>query len=123
MSSGTCGAGGILAQSRGGRLTGTRPGRTFGNVLRDDHVMRMVRQLTEALARLAGLRRAGLLDQAAEELDAAFASLGGVDPALLRHGDPDLLLSLVQDPARREVVARLLEERDAQRAARGGSRP
>lgn len=95
-----------------------RAGRRFGSVLHDDYVMRMVRQLTEALARLAGLRKAGLLDQAAEELDAAFASLGGVDPRLLRDGDPALLLSLVQDPARREAVARLLEERDALRAAR-----
>lgn len=86
-------------------------------MIRDDHVMRMVRQLTEALARLAGLRKAGLLDQAAEELDAAFASLGGIDPLLVRHGDAALLLSLVQDPARREAVARLLEERDALRAA------
>jgi hypothetical protein len=95
-------------------------GRRFDGVLRDDYVMRMVRQLTEALARLAGLRKAGLLDQAAEELDAAFASLAGIDPRLARDGDPALLLSLVQDPARREALSRLLEERDALRAARGG---
>ena len=93
-------------------------GRTFDGVLRDDYVMRMVRQLTEALARLAGLRKAGLLDQAAQELDAAFASLGGIDPRLARDGDAALLLSLVQDPTRREAMARLLEERDALRAAR-----
>ena len=55
-------------------------------MLHDDYVMRMVRQLTEALARLAGLRKAGLLDQAAEELDAAFASLGGIDPLLQSAG-------------------------------------
>jgi hypothetical protein len=101
-------------------LTGRGAGRTFDGVLRDDYVMRMVRQLTEALARLAGLRKAGLLDQAAEELDAAFASLGGIDPRLARDGDAALLLSLVQDPARREAMARLLEERDALRAAREG---
>ncbi len=82
--------------------------------------MRMIRQLAEALARLAGLRKAGLLDQAAEELDAAFASLGGIDPRLARDGDAALLVSLAQDPARREALTRLLEERDALRAARAG---
>jgi hypothetical protein len=87
-------------------------------VLRDDYVMRMVRKLSEALARLAGLRAAGQLDQAAEELDAAFASLGGIDPRLAREADAGLLLSLVQDPSRRQAVARLLEERDLLRAAR-----
>jgi len=85
--------------------------------------MRMVRQLTEALARLAGLRKAGLLDQAAEELDAAFASIGGIDPRLVRDGDAGLLLSLVQDPSRREALRRLLEERDALRAAAAAPPP
>ena len=84
--------------------------------------MRMVRQLAAALARIAGLRRAGLLEEAAQELDAAFASLGGIDPLLVRDGDATFLLSLVQDPARREALSRLLEERDALRAARGAGR-
>jgi len=84
--------------------------------------MRMVRQLADALARIAGLRKAGLLDDAARELDAAFASLGGIDPLLVRDGDATFLLSLVQDPARREALTRLLEERDALRVARSAAR-
>ena len=91
-------------------------------MIRDDYLMRLVRQLAEALARIAGLRKAGLLDQAGEELDAAFASLGGIDPLLARDGDAAFLLSLVQDPSRREAMARLLEERDALRAARSDAR-
>ena len=91
-------------------------------MIREDFVMRMVRQLAAALARIAGLRRAGLLEEAAQELDAAFASLGGIDPLLVRDGDATFLLSLVQDPARREALSRLLEERDALRAARGAGR-
>jgi hypothetical protein len=112
----------ILAERRGARLTATRPGRRFEDVLRDDYLMRLVRQLADALARIAGLRKAGLLDQAAQELDAAFASLGGIDPLLARDGDAAFLLSLVQDPSRREALSRLLEERDALRAARGAGR-
>jgi hypothetical protein len=104
------------------RLTGLEAGPRLGGVLRDDYLMRLVRQLAEALARIAGLRQAGLLDQAAAELDAAFASLGGIDPLLARHGDAALLLSAVQDPSRREALARLLEERDALRVARGAGR-
>ena len=51
-----------------------------------------------------------------EELDAAFASLGGIDPLLARtvtrrSSSPGA------DPSRREALARLLEERDALRAA------
>lgn len=87
-------------------------------MLRDDHVMRMVRQLAAALARIAGLRKAALLDQAEQELREAFASLGGIDPRLAEEGDPAVLLPLVQDPRRREALARLLEEREAIRAAR-----
>ena len=100
-------------------LDGGGAGTQVPDVLRDDYVMRMVRQLTEALARLSGLRAAGQLDQATEELDAAFASLGGIDPRLAREADAGLLLSLVQDPTRREALLRLLEERDRLRAARG----
>ncbi|MEI7703427.1 MAG: peptidylprolyl isomerase [Deltaproteobacteria bacterium] len=52
-------------------MTGNPRGRSFGNVLRDDHLMRMIRQLA----------------QARDELDAAFASFGGIDPRLAREGD------------------------------------
>jgi hypothetical protein len=97
-------------------------GHRFEGVLRDDYLMRLVRQLADALARIAGLRKAGLLEEAANELDTAFASLGGIDPLLVRDGDANFLLSLVQDPARREALGRLLEERDALRVARAAAR-
>ncbi len=91
-------------------------------MLRDDFVMRMVRQLAAALARIAGLRKAGLLDEAARQLDLAFADLG-VDPKLAGSADAALLLGLTADPARREALRRLLEERDALAAARAAPQP
>lgn len=91
-------------------------------MLRDDFVMRMVRQLAAALARIAGLRKAGLLDEAAQQLDLAFADLG-VDPKLAGSADATLLLGLTADPARREALRRLLEERDALAAARAAPQP
>lgn len=87
-------------------------------MLRDDTILRLVQKLTEALARIAGLRKAGMLDQAAEELRQAFVAFGAIDPRLAEAGDPAVLLPLVQDPARREALGRLLAERDALRAAR-----
>jgi len=95
-------------------------------VLRDDQLIRQIRQLAAALARIAGLRKAALLDQAGEELRQAFASIGGIDPRLAEEEDAAVLLQLVQDPHRREAVARLLEEREALREARragGGAGP
>ncbi len=94
-------------------------GRTLPAVLRDDHLMRMIRQLAAALARIAGLRKAALLDDAAAELDAAVASLGGIDPRLVDATPPEVLASLVRDPARRDALGRLLEERGALLEARG----
>jgi hypothetical protein len=88
-------------------------------VIRDDYLMRMVNQLAAALARIAGLRRAALLEQAAEEMDAAVASLGGIDPRLAEGSDGPLLAALVTDPARREALARLLEEQAEILLARG----
>ncbi len=90
-------------------------------MLRDDTIMRLVQKLTEAIARIAGLRKAGLLDEAAEELRQAFAGLGAVDPRLAEEADASVLLPLVQVPARREALARLLAERDALREARRGA--
>jgi hypothetical protein len=88
-------------------------------VLREDHLMRMIRQLAAALARIAGLRKAALLDQAEEELDAAMASLGGIDPRLAEASDAAVLAALVRDPARREALSRLLAERAENLEARG----
>lgn len=88
-------------------------------MLRDDQLMRTIRQLAAALARIAGLRKAALLDQATAELDQAMASLAGVDPRLVDGSAPSVLAALVQDPARREAVARLLEERAEILLARG----
>jgi hypothetical protein len=88
-------------------------------VLREDYVMRMVRQLAQALARIAGLRRASQLDQALAEADAAMAGIGGVDPRLVDAADPAVLVAVIRDPARRDAVARLLGERAAIAEARG----
>ena len=87
-------------------------------MLRDDYLMRMVRQLAEALARhrrapegaASSIRRPRSSTPPSPRWAASIR-------CSLRNGDAAVLLSLVQDPARREALARLLEERDALRAA------
>jgi N-acetylglutamate synthase-like GNAT family acetyltransferase len=81
--------------------------------------MRMVRQLAQALARIAGLRKASLLDEALAEADASLAGLGGVDPRLVEASDASVLASVIRDPARREAVGRILLERAEIAAAQG----
>jgi hypothetical protein len=81
--------------------------------------MRMVRQLAGALARIAGLRKASLLDEALSEADAAMAGLGGVDPRLVDATDAAVLVSVIRDPARRGAVGRILLERAEVARARG----
>ncbi len=81
--------------------------------------MRRVRQLAQALARIAGLRKASLLDEAQAEAEASMAGLGGVDPRLVDATDAAVLVSVIRDPARREAVGRILRERAEIAAARG----
>jgi hypothetical protein len=81
--------------------------------------MRMVRQLAQALARIAGLRKASLLDEALAEADASMAGLGGVDPRLVDATDAGVLVAVIRDPARREAVGRILLARAEIAAARG----
>jgi N-acetylglutamate synthase-like GNAT family acetyltransferase len=81
--------------------------------------MRMVRQLAQALARIAGLRKASLLDEALAEADASMAGLGGVDPRLVDATGAAVLVAVIRDPARREAVGRILLERAEIAAAQG----
>ncbi len=45
-------------------------------MFREDFLMRTIRQVAEALARLAGLRKAGELDRALESADSIYEELG-----------------------------------------------
>jgi hypothetical protein len=80
-------------------------------VLREDYLLRMISQLTQALARVLGLRRRGETEAALEELDAAVAAVAGLDPRAVEASDPAVLAGLVREPARLAALGRLLAER------------
>jgi hypothetical protein len=85
-------------------------------VLREDLIERMIRQLAQALDRILGLRRRRQLDEADEEVTAAVASLGRIDPALLDASDTATLAALAREPSQLLVLARLSAERAEIRA-------
>lgn len=43
---------------------------------REDYIMRLIRQIAEAIARIAGLRKAGELDRAIDAADRLYEELG-----------------------------------------------
>jgi hypothetical protein len=87
--------------------------------IHSDYVLRLVEGLARVMARIAAGRRAGRLDEAAAEIEAAAASLGGIDLRLVEASEPAVVAALVVDPARRDVLARLAAERAELERARG----
>ncbi len=87
--------------------------------VREDFLLRMIRQLAEALARIGGLRRRGRREEAIEEVAAAMSASAGVDPLLVESSDASVLAALVGDEGRRRALARLCLERAEIEAERG----
>jgi hypothetical protein len=87
--------------------------------IHSDYILRLVEGLAKVMARIAAGRRAGRLDEVAAEIEAAVASLGGIDLRLVEVSDPAMVAALVVDPARRDVLARLAAERAELERARG----
>lgn len=83
--------------------------------------MRMVRQLADALARIAGLKKAKLHDAALLEAEAAMGSLAAIDPKMVEAADTASLLAMIQEPRRLDVVGRLLLEAAEVEEARGAT--
>jgi len=52
-------------------------------MLRDDFLMRTIRQLAEVIARIAGLRKEGKHDEATAALEAAYHSHVGMPKAMI----------------------------------------
>ncbi len=87
--------------------------------VREDYLLRMIRQLSEALARIMGLRRSGRREEAIEEVAAAMSSVAGIDPRLVESSDASVLAALLGDEGRRRALARLCLERADIEAERG----
>ena len=78
-------------------------------MIREDFIMRLIRQLVEALARIAGFRKRGEYDRALQEVEHAWEELG-VPRELVLATDRETLVSLLREPAKQRVAAELLAE-------------
>ncbi len=76
---------------------------------RDDYLMRLIRQLVDAIARIAGFRRQGDYVRVMSEVGRAWDELG-VPRGLAKAMDGRALAELLRDPAKQRVAAQLLAE-------------
>ncbi|HEX3766549.1 MAG TPA: hypothetical protein VHW23_47975 [Kofleriaceae bacterium] len=89
-------------------------------MLRDDYILRMVQQLADAIARIAGLNQRGEHDQALTEADRAWGELLGDIPIELAGSvDSRTLAGLLRQPARIRLAHQLVHEQARALAARG----
>lgn len=80
-------------------------------MLRDDYIIRLIKQLGAFLARIVGKRNAGDYEGALAEAGKAWDDLIGQPPReLVDLVDTHALAELLKEPARMRVAARLLTE-------------
>lgn len=75
---------------------------------REDFIERMIRQLAEALARIAGRTASGKLDEAIQESDRAWTDLLDVPRDLVDRLDGPTLAQLLADPIKMRIAGELL---------------
>ena len=73
-----------------------------------DYVMRAVKQVAQALARVLGLRQQNKHEEADRELDELYRGLVPFDRELLDVLDPTTLASMIRDPERVAAICELL---------------
>ncbi|BDG03877.1 hypothetical protein [Anaeromyxobacter oryzae] len=79
--------------------------------LQRDWILRIVEQLAQALARVAGLRKQARTEDAVKELAGAASGLAGIDLHMAASVDAATLAGLVREPVRMAVLARVMLER------------
>ena len=80
----------------------------------NDYLLRQTRALAAMLARIAGLRVAGEVEEARDELEQAYGALLGPQTDLVRRLDPSTAAAMISSPDRMLLMARLLEEERTQ---------
>jgi hypothetical protein len=78
-------------------------------VIRDDYLMRQIKQAAQALARLLGLRKAGEYDKALELTEELYESLG-IPRGLHDVVDSPTLASMLRSPDNMRLAAHLFVE-------------
>jgi hypothetical protein len=88
-------------------------------MLRDDYIIRLIKQLGAVLARIAGKRKAGELDAALQEAGKGWDDLIGQPPReLVDVLDTHTLAEMLREPAKMRAAAQLLIEEGHVHAAK-----
>ena len=80
---------------------------------REDWLIRQTKAIAAMVARIAGLRAGGAVDEARAELEKAHHELAGTQADLVRRADPKTAAMLLGTPDRVELFTRLLDEEAA----------
>ena len=88
-------------------------------MIREDYIMRLIRQLAEAVARASGLRKKQREDDAIASLGQSWDELLDTPRNLLEVVDDRTLAELLREPVRMRVGAGLLGEEARAVAAKG----
>lgn len=89
-------------------------------MLRDDYIIRLIKQLAAVLARIVGKRQAGDFEGALAEAGKAWDDLIGQPPRdLVDLVDTHTLAGMLKEPAKMRVAAQLLIEEGRAYAGKG----
>jgi hypothetical protein len=89
--------------------------------IRDDYILRLIRDATQAVARMFGLRTAGDFSGAQTVLDSAYRGLLGPDADMLSRLDVETGARLLAVPEKMALMSDLIhEEAELQRASKTG---
>lgn len=87
-------------------------------MIREDYIIRLIKQLAAAVARIAGHRKREEYEQAHAAIERAWEELFDIPRALVDRLDGPTLASLLNDAAKLRVAAQLLVEEGKTHAAR-----
>jgi hypothetical protein len=79
-------------------------------VIREDYILRLIKQLVDFLARIAGYNRKGEYQRALDEVGRAWIELFGVPRELVDVMDTPALAELLRDPEKMRAASQLLIE-------------
>ena len=88
-------------------------------MFREDYIMRVIHQLADAIARVAGLNRKAEHDQALAAADQAWGKLLDAPRALIDAVDTPTLAAMLREPAKLRAAAQLFHEEGHAFAGKG----
>jgi hypothetical protein len=90
-------------------------------MFREDYILRIIQQLVDAIARIAGFNRRGEHDKALAEAEQAWGKLLDAPRELIDAVDSATLASMLRDPEKMRIAVQLLHEVELSRLVPTGT--